>query len=176
MKQHPTALALLLVCSACATSPRPSRAIAGDTIGLEKPRLPTGVRLAPAGTQHDIRAAMPLAMVLAPGGGSLVISSAGYREPGLDVVDRSTGALTQSLPQSAAFLGLAFTPDGGTLFASGANQDVVYRYTWANDRAALADSIRLAAKPAPDSAGTRYPVGLAVSPDGSRLYVAENVA
>src|SRR5215210_431521 len=140
MKQFPIALAVLFLCAACAPGPRPSRATGGDTLGLEKPRLPTGVRLDPAGTQHDLRAAMPLAMVLAPGGGSLVISSAGYREPGLDVVDRSTGALIQSLPQSAAFLGLAFTPDGGALFASGANQDVVYRYTWANDRAALADS------------------------------------
>src|SRR5882724_2104049 len=89
MKQHPAALAILLVCSACATSPRPTRAIGGDTLGLEKPRLPTGVRLDPVGTQHDLRAAMPLTMVLAPGGRSLVISSAGYREPGLDVVDRS---------------------------------------------------------------------------------------
>jgi YVTN family beta-propeller protein len=175
MKQRPTALAVLLACSACAPGPRPTRALGGDTLGLEKPRLPTGVRLDPAGTQYDLRAAMPLAMALAPGGRSLVVSSAGYRQPGLDVVNRSTGALTQSLPQTAAFLGLAFTPDGGTLFTSGANQDVVYRYTWANDSAALADSIVLAAK-APDSAGTRYPAGLAVSPDGSRLYVAENVA
>ena len=127
MNQPLTTLAILLVCSACAPSPRPSRAIGGDTLGLEKPRLPTGVRLDPAGTQHDLRASMPLTMILAPGGRSLVVSSAGYREPGLDVVDRSTGAITQSLPQTAAFLGLAFAPDGRTLFASGANQDVVYR-------------------------------------------------
>ena len=175
MKRYPTALSILLVCWACAPSPRPSRAIGGDTLGLEKPRLPTGVRLDPAGTQYDLRAAMPLTMVLAPGGRSLVISSTGYRAPGLDVVDRTTGAATQSLPQAAAFLGLVFTSDGRALFASGANQDVVYRYSWANDRAALVDSIALAAK-TPDSAGTRYPAGLAVSPDGSRLYVAENVA
>jgi YVTN family beta-propeller protein len=175
MKPLPTTLAVLLACAACAPSPRPSRAIGGDTLGLQQPRLPTGLRLDPAGTQYDLRAAMPLTMVLAPGGRSLVISSAGYREPGLDVVSRGTGAITQSLPQPAAFLGLAFAPDGGTLFASGANQDVVYRYTWAGERAVLADSIVLAAK-APDTAGTRYPAGLAVSPDGARLYVAENVA
>jgi DNA-binding beta-propeller fold protein YncE len=175
MKPLPIALAVLLAGSACASSPRATHAIGGDTLGLEKPRLPTGVRLDPAGTQYDLRVAMPLTMVLAPGGRSLVISSAGYRQPGLDVVDRGTGAITQSLPQAAAFLGLAFAPDGGALFASGANQDVVYRYAWANERASLADSIVLAAKP-PDSAGTRYPAGLAVSPDGTRLYVAENVA
>ena len=166
---------LILLCSACAPSPRPGRALGGDTLGLEQPRLPTGERLDPAGTQYDLRAAMPLTMLLAPDGRSLVVSSAGYRAPGLDVVERRSGAVTQSLPQPAAFLGLAFAPDGNTLFASGADEDVVYRYTWAGARATLADSIVLAPK-APDSSGTRYPAGLAVSPDGARLYVAENVA
>src|SRR5690349_4685625 len=168
-------VSVIVLCSACAPSPRPTRAPGGDTLGLEQPRLPTGVRLDPAGTQYDLRAAMPLTMLLAPGGRSFVISSAGYRAPGLDVVDRNTGAVTQSLPQAAAFLGVAFTPDGSALFASGADQDVVYRYTWAGDGATPADSIVLAPK-APDSAGTRYPAGLTVSPDGARLYVAENVA
>ena len=102
------ALITLLLSAAC-TPGRPGT-VALDTLGLEPPRLPTGVRLDPAGTQHDLRAAMPFGMVLAPGGRSVVISSAGYREPGLDVIDRTTGAITQSLPQYAAFLGLAFAP------------------------------------------------------------------
>jgi YVTN family beta-propeller protein len=166
---------LILSLAACAPSPRPSQAIGGDALGAERPRLPTGTRLDPVGTQYDLRAAMPLAMVPAPGGRSIVISSAGYREPGLDVVNRATGAVTQSLPQPAAFLGLAFAPDGRTLYSSGANQDLVYVYRWADDRATLADSIMLAEKAA-RAAGTRYPAGLAVSADGARLYVAENVA
>jgi len=125
------------------------------------------------GAQHDLRAAMPLTMVLAPSGRSVVISSAGYREPGLDVVDRATGQVTQSLPQAAAFLGAAFSPDGRMLFTSGAHQDVVYVYRWVDERASLADSLKLASG-AP--LGTRYPAGLALSADGRRLYVAENVA
>src|SRR5262245_65755407 len=116
---------------------------------------------------------MPLTMVLAPSGRSLVISSAGYREPGLDVVDLATGEVVQSLPQPAAFLGAAFSPDGRTLFASGAFQDVVYVYRWAGERASLTGSLELGAG-AP--LGSRYPAGLALSADGRRLYVAENVA
>src|SRR5262249_20312150 len=55
------------------------------------------------------------------------------------------------------------------------NRDVVYEYAWSADSAALADSIPLA--PPPGKAGGRvYPAGLACSPDGSRLYVAENLA
>jgi YVTN family beta-propeller protein len=165
----------LLLAAACGAGSRPTTAVVRDTVANGERRLPTGVRLDPAGTQHDLRAAMPLTLLLAPGGRSLVISSAGYREPGLDVVDRASGRVIQSLPQAAAFLGLAFAPDGRTLFASGANQDVIYLYQWTNDRATLADSIVLARKPA-DSAGTSYPAGLALSADGRRLYVAENVA
>ena len=98
MRRLLTASAILLG-AACAPSPRPTRSLGGDTLGLEQPRLRPGVRLDPAGTQHDLRAAMPLTMLLAPDGRALVISSAGYRAPGLDVVDRSSGAVTQSAPQ-----------------------------------------------------------------------------
>ncbi len=171
----------LTLAVACGAGSRATTAVVQDTAATGGNRLPTGVHLDPVGTQHDLRAAMPLTMLLAPGGRSLVISSAGYHEPGLDVVDRVTGKVTQSLPQAAAFLGLAFGPDTpsgrspGSLYASGANQDVVYLYNWSGDSAALADSIVLARKLA-DSAGTRYPAGLALSADGRRLYVAENVA
>jgi YVTN family beta-propeller protein len=172
MKQSLTWVTLLLS-TACAPG-RPGT-VAVDSLGLEQPRLPTGVRLDPAGTQSDLRAAMPFGMVLAPGGRSVVISSAGYREPGLDVIDRATGGITQSLVQDAAFLGLAFSADGQTLYASGAAQDVVYVYRWADDRATLADSIVLATRD-PKVHETRYPAGLALSPDGRRMYVAEHVA
>ena len=118
---------------------------------------------------------MPLAMTLSPDGRYCVILLNGYREQGVQVIERSTGRITQTLPQAAAFLGIAFSPDGGTLYASGGNQDVVYRYAWRDDRATLTDSLILAPK-ATHGNGTRYPGGLAPSPDGRFLYVAENLA
>lgn len=136
-------------------------------------RLPTGQTLDPAGIVREV-GQMPLAMLPAPGGRRLVLLLNGYREQGLQVIDRA-GNVTQTIPQNAAFIGLAFSRDGRTLYASGGNQDVVYRYTWAGDSAALADSLVLAVK-APDRNGTRYPAGLALSADGARLYVTENLA
>src|SRR5262249_29944450 len=114
----------LLLAAACGTAPLPATLVAGGVGVAEHHRPPTG-GLAPAGEQHALGRAMPLTMLLAPGGRSVVISSAGYREPGLDVVDLATGQVVQSLPQPAAFLGAAFSPDGRMLFASGAHQDVV---------------------------------------------------
>ncbi len=117
---------------------------------------------------------MPLSMTLSPSGRELVVLMNGWREQGLQVVDRASGRILQTLPQAAAFVGLAFSPDGRTLYTSGGNQDVVYRYAWSDGRATLTDSIVIEPK-APGKNGKRYPAGLALSPDGSRLYVAENL-
>jgi YVTN family beta-propeller protein len=136
-------------------------------------RLPTGRVLDPNGTVWPV-GSMPLAMTLSPSGREVVVLLNGWREQGVQVVDRTSGRILQTLPQAAAFLGLTFSPDGRTLYASGGNQDVVYRYAWADGRATLTDSIVIEPK-APGKNGKRYPAGIALSPDGARLYVAENL-
>ena len=137
-------------------------------------RLPTGVRLDPAGTLADV-GPMPLGMIPTPEGDRVVLLLGGWRQQGVQIADRATGAVVQTLDQPAAFVGLAFSPDGSTLYTSGGNGDVVYRYRWADRRATLVDSLVLATK-APRANGTRYPAGVAVSADGRTLYVAENLA
>jgi YVTN family beta-propeller protein len=124
---------------------------------------------------------MPLALLPTPDGRALVLLGSGWRAQGVQLVDRASGAVTQTVAQPSGFVGLAFAPtaDAGgahTLYASGGNGDVVYRYCYAGGRLALVDSLVLAARPTPRAAGTRYPAGLALSPDGRRLYVAENLA
>src|SRR5205085_3533147 len=136
--------------------------------------LPTGVCLDAAGRSFDV-GNMPLAMALSPEGDRIVISLSGWREQGLQVVERETGRVVQKVPQAGAFLGLAFSPDGKTLYASGGDEDAVYRYDWRDRQAILAGSIALAKKD-PQMPGTRFPAGLAFSADGKKLYVAENVA
>jgi len=155
-------VAALLAASGCA---RP---------GSDPHRLPTGAVLDPAGSSIAL-GSMPLAMAFSPDSTRLVVLLCGYREQGLQVVDPSSGQVTQTLLQPAAFVGLAFAPDGRTLYTSGGNQDVVYRYAWRADTAAVVDSLRLAPGDTVGQ-GKRYPAGLALSPDGRRLYVAENLA
>ena len=165
-----TSLAVIAL-AACSASPTSRPASASLDEGPR--RLPTGRTLDPAGVVWPV-GSMPLAMTLSPGGREVVVLLNGWREQGVQVVDRASGRVVQTLPQAAAFLGLAFSPDGRTLYASGGNQDVVYRYAWANARAQLTDSIIIEPK-APQKNGRRYPAGLALSPDGSHLYVAENL-
>lgn len=175
----PLAAALALV--ACRGGAPESGAGGAAVVGDAGPaRLPTGARLDPAGRMVDVMP-LPLTMLPTPEGDALVLLASGWREQGVQVLDRASGRVRQSLPQPSAFVGLAFAPDGRTLWASGGNEDQLYRYRWAEGRATLADSVRLAPVPR-DSlgrpvrrAGVRYPAGLAPSADGRWLYVAENL-
>ena len=136
--------------------------------------LPTGASLDPVAPTHSV-GNFPLAAVASPDGKQLVLLLCGWREQGIQVVDRATGAVTQTIRQPAAFIGLTFSPDGKTLYASGGNDDVVHVYRWADGRAIADGKIVLRAKKVPTASGTSYPAGLALSPNGRFLYAAENL-
>src|SRR5258708_5883756 len=139
-------------------------------------RLPTGVHLDPAGIAHAV-GSLALALVASPDKERVVLLLNGWTGTGVQVVDWRTGQITQTVDLPAAFLGLAFSPDGHWLCASGGNTDRVYLFRWAGDSAVLADSVVLAPPtPRGHQSGVRYPAQLAFSPDGRRLYVAENLA
>ena len=143
-------------------------------LAAQERRLPTGVLLDPVGLAHKV-GNFPLAMVASSDGSRLVLLNNGWRQQGIEVVDRATGAVTQTIDQPAAFIGLAFSPDGTTLFASGGNTDAVYVYRWSDGRAEADGTIVLHAKEDAKTPGEAYPAGLACSPDGRYLYVAENL-
>jgi DNA-binding beta-propeller fold protein YncE len=136
--------------------------------------LPIGVCLDPAGRSFSV-GNMPLAMVNSPEGDRLVLSLNGWRQQGIQVIDRETGRILQTISQLGAFLGLAFSNDGRMLYASGGNEDVIYCYAWRDKQATLIDSIILAPKE-PKKDGTRFPAGIVVSRDDNHLFVAENLA
>jgi YVTN family beta-propeller protein len=167
-------VALTLIAGAC-NSPSPQ---VGGSVTTQDPagvhRLPTGVRLDPAGVSHDL-GSMPLAMVLSPERDRIVVLLNGWREQGIQVVDRNSGRVLQTIELPAVFLGIAFSPDRRSLFVSGGDQDVIYRFDWRAGSATLADSIVLAVREKGKSS-TRYPAGIALSPDGRTLYAAENLA
>ena len=160
----------LLACGGAAPAPAPGAAAAADS---SHGRLSTGARLDPAGVSVDA-GNLPLAMVLSPDGYDAVLLLNGYHTRALQVISRQSGRITSTIPLPGAFLGLAFSPDGRTLAASGGNADAVYLFTWHEGVPTLTDSILLAAKRSAD--GTRYPSGLAWSRTGNMLYVAENLA
>lgn len=173
MTGTPRAVVVAVIFTVAACRPSGNGAATPETPG-GAPRLPTGAQLDPAGPSTPL-GSMPVSLVRTPDGAHFVTVLSGWREQGFDVIERASGRVVQQVRQPAAFLGAAFAPDGRTLYVSGGNQDVIYRYGWAAGRATLRDSIVLAPK-APNRGGTRYPAGLAVSANGAYLYVAENLA
>ncbi len=144
---------------------------------LDSNRLSTGARLDPAGRSIPV-GNMPLSALWSPDGNHLVLALGGWRQQGIDVVSRATGAVVQHVEQPGAFVGLAWSADGRALYVSGGSEDVVYRYAWSPNAAkpaVLAESLVLG-HGASGQPGTRYPAGLGMSPDGRSLYVAENLS
>ena len=148
-------------------------AAAAELFGQSPPTVPlaTGVRLDPVGQFVDL-GSMPIGMALSPEGKSLVAVLSGWRQQGIQVIDLPSMKVTQTLEQKAAFYGAAFSRDGH-LYVSGGNEDAVFVYEWKDGVATLERQIVLG-KQKEDKTGSRYPAGLAVSRNGSYLYVAEN--
>src|SRR5262249_54578120 len=139
-------------------------------------QIPTGALLDPAAPSFDV-GNMPLSILAAPGehAGRAVVLLSGWREQGVQVIDIASRQVVKTLPQQGAFLGLAFSRDGRTLFTAGGDDDNVWRYDWKDGSATLRDKLVLAKKEK-GARGKRFPAGLALSPDGTRLYVAENLS
>ncbi len=136
---------------------RPGRQADGSTL------LADGWRITPAGRAVAV-GTLPLALAIHPDGRVLTLLS-GYSTNGLVVVDPARWAVSDSVPLSAAWMGLAVRHDGA-VFASGGTTDRVWRLVETEGRWARADSVVLA-----DSGASVFLSGLSLAPDGGRLAV-----
>lgn len=140
--------------------------------------IPVGYRVTPAGEQSKL-GNLPLTSALSPDGKSLVVSNDGQGTQSLQVVDPDSGTVKQTVsyqtPQ-ALFAGLAFSPDGHRLYASAGGNNKIRTYDVSGGRLTETTSIPL---PATNPAGQKinmFPADLAVTGDGKRLVVADQLA
>lgn len=137
--------------------------------------LPNGWTIAPAG-RHLPVGDFPLSMVMAPDGRRLIISNNGWTKPSLTIVDTAQSAVTSRIPMEHAWLGLAWHPDGKRLLSSGAAENTVQEFRYADGGLTPAGGIvidRPAVTLAPgtrDLAGTGFIGGVAVHPNGQRAW------
>ncbi|MEY9938197.1 bifunctional YncE family protein/alkaline phosphatase family protein [Streptacidiphilus sp. MAP5-3] len=141
---------------------------------------PAGWRVAPVGRQTAL-GSLPTASALSPDGRLLLVLDAGDApKESLQVVDTATSTVVQRFDYASpdgVYGGVAFAPDGRHAYASGGGSGTVHVYSVGpDDRLTQAPDIAL---PTANPAGrkvTMYPAGLAVTPDGSRLVVADQLA
>ena len=83
--------------------------------------LPNGWRITPAGAVVADVNDLVLKLSPSPDGKVIAAVHSGYLAHGITLIDARTHAVVQEVPLKTTWLGLAWSPDGRTLYASGGN-------------------------------------------------------
>jgi YVTN family beta-propeller protein len=141
--------------------------------------LPNGWKLTPAGDQVGI-GELPLNLIITKDEKYALTSNSGTKENSISVVDLTAEKEIQRIKVDKTWRGLVFNNDDSKLFASGANNNLIYIYNFKSGHLTLNDSISLG-KPFPKEkisvTGIDYLNGknllLAVSRLSNSLYVCD---
>ncbi len=190
-----TGLAAAAVGLVAAELPKPTAESVGR-LGTNRWLTPVNQIVTPAGRQVELPKLRPQALALSPDGRLLVTAG---KTPEIVVVDPATGVLRQrvALPAenqrepslravSAAILnpdedgqvsytGLVFSPDGTRLYLANVNGSLK---VFAVAKNGVVSGLATLPLPPANAPGRKaeIPSGLAVSPDGQRLYVCGNLS
>ncbi len=150
--------------------------------------LPNGWSLTPEGSQIPL-SDLPLNMVMTNDGRYALVTTNGWGPQTINVIDLNSGQNIQVVEVKKSWLGLALAPNGNRFFVSGGDDNEVLIFDFSAGKASLAGKILLGSREyhALDERGRddarrkgqgefAFPAGIAVSPDGKRLFVAENLA
>ncbi len=193
---HPFLVQLALVwCSVPLLAQSPTTAVVGK-IGENRYYTPANQQLTPAGVQVELPEMRPQALALSPDGTRLVTAGKTHE---LVVLSPTTGEILQRValpsdkettahPDAASprfllpdkegqlsYTGLIFSPDGTRIYLSNVNGSIKVFSVDAKDGVASLFSIPLPPANAPRR-DEEIPAGLAITPDGSKLYVCANLS
>ncbi|HMF76210.1 MAG TPA: alkaline phosphatase family protein [Bryobacteraceae bacterium] len=127
--------------------------------------LPNGQTITPTGTQVTVND-RPLGITVSPDNTTaVVVTASNFKTEAIHFIDLATQTVVQTI-NGNTFVGVAFSPDGKTLYVGGGTDNNVKVLTLGpNHQWSLAHSVAI-------SGGA--PSGLSLSPTGDKLYVALN--
>ncbi len=135
--------------------------------------LPNGWHLTPVGSKIGL-GDLPLNIAVSPDSKYVAVTNNGQSIQSIILIDTKTQAMTDSVTIPASWLGLAFSPDGKKLYASGGNENVIRCYGVANGKLTKQDTIKLGPpwKTRHDTDFNKIsPAGLCIDNSGKHLYV-----
>ncbi len=130
--------------------------------------LPNQWSLRPVGKQVPV-GDFPINIALHPAGKFAAVLHSGYGLHEVRILEIKTARIVSQAALEESFYGLAWSPDGKRLFASGASAEVVHTFDFKDGY--LSGLVDLPLRPVAEQG---IPTGLATSADGKALYVAES--
>jgi sugar lactone lactonase YvrE len=127
--------------------------------------LPNGWQLTPVGKTVPL-GDLPLNIAISPDKKLAAVTNNGQSDQSIELINIKKGTVIQTLPIEKAWLGLAFSDDGKSLYASGGNDNIIIRFAVSKKQILAADTIRIG-KPWPERISI---AGLAVDDSKQRLY------
>ncbi|GAB3872991.1 alkaline phosphatase family protein [Hymenobacter segetis] len=121
-------LLALLGCSgnpSTKAAPEAPGVLPGPIAGTSQTQLSNGWKLSPAGTTTPL-GDLPLSLQISPDGRLAAVTNAGWGENSVQLLDAATGQVLDTKVVPAAWAGLAFAPDGRTLYASGGQHNRIH--------------------------------------------------
>ena len=121
-------LLVLLSCSGNPSSQPAAEApgvLPGPIVGTTQTLLPNGWKLSPAGTITPL-GDLPLSLEISPDGRLAAVTNGGWGENSVQLLDAATGRVLDTCVVPAAWAGLAWAPDGRTLYASGGQHNRIH--------------------------------------------------
>ncbi len=129
--------------------------------------LPNGWKIQPGG-KHIPLDDLPLEMIESPDGRFLIVTNSGYSSPILSVIDLTQFRVKDRVHVKNAWLGLAMSPDGSTVYSSTGGNAEIQTFDFKNGKLTEKSLIKL------DKPNTKSFVGgITLSPDGKRLYAVQ---
>jgi YVTN family beta-propeller protein len=174
--RHAIAALLLILIGACSSShvPPTQRDLARGVPEVPGARsdgsvmLPNQWSLRPVGRQIAL-GDFPVNNAISPNGRFAAVLHSGNSENEIIIVDLKTNGvgIVSRASVEESFYGLSFTSDGKQLYCSGAGDEVVHRFAFADGYLSEHHEITLR-----EAKLRSVPAGLAVSHDGKSLFVA----
>ncbi|MBH8568758.1 bifunctional YncE family protein/alkaline phosphatase family protein [Microvirga sp. STS02] len=121
-------LLALLGCSgnpSTKAAPEAPGVLPGPIAGTGQTLLSNGWKLNPAGTTTPL-GDLPLSLKTSPDGRLAAVVNAGWGENSVQLLDAATGQVLDTEVVPAAWAGLAFAPDGRSLYASGGQHNRIH--------------------------------------------------
>ncbi len=132
----------------------------------QKLTLPNGWSLSPAGKSLPL-GDLPLNIAVSPSKKYIAITNNGQSDQSIQLIDVKRAKILSEVSIPVSWLGLKFSGDGKFLYASGGNDNMIYKYGIAGKKMLLKDSIILGNK-WPEKIS---PAGLEIDDNQNTLYV-----